>query len=87
MAKTFYGYAERQAEDHVDWSLIGKDITDMLQEEVQRRDKLKSDIDDATRKYGETLSNAPTGQHKGASDGVLEFASNAQQARLVQDRL
>ena len=87
MAKTFYGYAERQAEDNVDWSLIGKDITDMLQEEVQRRDKLKSDIDDATRKYGETLSNAPTGQHKGASDGVLEFASNAQQARLVQDRL
>jgi hypothetical protein len=87
MAKTFYGYAERQAEDHVDWSLIGKDITDMLQEEVQRRDKLKADIDDATRKYGETLSNAPTGQHKGASDGVLEFASNAQQARLIQDRL
>tara|TARA_R110002020_G_scaffold160587_3_gene345124 strand:- start:1252 stop:3411 length:2160 start_codon:yes stop_codon:yes gene_type:complete len=84
---TFYGYAERQAEDQVDWSVIGKEITTMLQTEVTRRDKLKADIDKESKKYGETLANAPTGQHKGASDGVLEFASNLEQARLVQDRL
>ena len=84
---TFYGYAERQAEDHVDWSVIGKEITTMLQTEVTRREKLKADIDKESRKYGETLANAPTGQHKGASDGVLEFASNLEQARLIQDRL
>ena len=84
---TFYGYAERQAEDSVDWSVIGKEITTMLQTEVTRREKLKADIDKQSKKYGETLANAPTGQHKGASDGVLEFASNLEQARLVQDRL
>ena len=84
---TFYGYAERQAEDSVDWSVIGKEITTMLQDEATRRETLKTDLDNASRKYGETLANAPTGQHEGASSGVLEFASNAEQARLIQDRL
>ena len=84
---TFYGYAERQAEDHVDWSVIGKEITTMLQTEAERRETLKTDLDNASRGYGETLSNAPTGQHEGASSGVLEFSSNAEQARLIQDRL
>jgi len=84
---TFYGYAERQAEDNVDWSVIGKEITTMLQTEAERRETLKTELDNSSRKYGETLSNAPTGQHEGASSGVLEFASNAEQARLIQDRL
>ena len=84
---TFYGYAEREAGDQSDWSLIGKEITTMLQTEVDRREKLKTEIDDATRSYGKTLSEAPTGQHRGATDAVIEYAANAQSARLVQDRL
>lgn len=84
---TFYGYAEREAGDQVDWSVIGSDITKMLKEEVTRRDELKSEIDKATRAYGTTLSEAPTGQHQGASDAVIDYAANAQSARLVQDKL
>jgi len=84
---TFYGYAEREAGDQVDWSVIGSDITKMLKEEVTRRDELKSEIDKATRAYGTTLSEAPTGQHQGATDAVIDYAGNASSARLVQDRL
>lgn len=84
---TFYGYAEREAGDQVDWSVIGSDITKMLKEEVIRRDELKSEIDKATRAYGTTLSEAPTGQHQGASDAVIDYAENASSARLVQDKL
>lgn len=84
---TYYGYVEREAGDQIDWSVIGSDITKMLQEEVVRREELKSEIDKSTRAYAKTLSEAPTGQHRGASDAVIEFAANAQSARLVQDRL
>ena len=87
MAKTFYGYAEREAGSYVDWSQIGKDITDMLQEEVVRRETLKKELADASTAYGEVLSNAPTGLHEGANDAIISFADNAQQARLMQDRL
>ena len=84
---TFYGYAEREAGSYVDWSQIGKDITDMLQEEVVRRETLKKELADASTAYGETLANAPTGLHEDTNKGIIDFASNAQQARLMQDRL
>ena len=87
MAKTFYGYAERDAESYVDWSQIGSDISEMLNEEISRRTTLKADLDKASREYGETLANAPTGEHKGATDFITDLTSNAMQARLVQDRL
>ena len=60
---TYYGYVEREAGDQIDWSVIGSDITKMLQEEVVRREELKSEIDKSTRAYAKTLSEAPTGQH------------------------
>tara|TARA_Y100000114_G_scaffold16149_1_gene13053 strand:- start:14064 stop:16310 length:2247 start_codon:yes stop_codon:yes gene_type:complete len=87
MAKTFYGYAEREAGSNVDWSQIGSEISEMLNQEITRRVDLKNDIDTASREYGEVLANAPTGQHKGATDFITDLTGNAMQARLVQDRL
>ena len=84
---TYYGYAEREAEDNINWSTVGNDITKMLKEEVERRETLKKDIDKATRDYGETLANAPTGTHKGANDFITRFSDDATQAMLMQDRL
>jgi hypothetical protein len=84
---TYYGYAEREAEDNIDWSVVGSDITKMLQEEVTRREALKKEIDDASRAFGQTLSEAPTGTHKGANDFITGYASDASKARLMQDRL
>ena len=52
---TYYGYAEREAEDNINWSVVGSDITKMLQEEVTRRDTLKKDLDDASREYGQLI--------------------------------
>jgi len=84
---TYYGYAEREAEDNINWSVVGSDITKMLQEEVTRREVLKKEIDDASRKFGQTLSEAPTGTHKGANDFITGFTGDVSQARLMQDRL
>jgi hypothetical protein len=87
MAKTFYGYAEREAGSYVDWSQIGKDITDMLQEEVVRRESLKKELEDASTAFGETLANSPGGMHQDTTDAITKLASNVQQQRLLDDRL
>jgi hypothetical protein len=84
---TYYKYAERQADSFVNWAEIGKDITDMLKTETSIREEKKAAIDKASREYGEQLANAPTGEHIGANAWTLAYASDAQQARLLQDRL
>jgi hypothetical protein len=84
---TYYKYAERQADSYVDWSEIGKNITDMLKTENQIREDKKAAIDKASRDFGEQLSNAPTGEHQGLNEWTLNYANDAQQARLMQDRL
>ena len=84
---TYAGYVKRNVEDEIDWSAIGKSMTDMLQNEVKVRDEKKAAIDKASREFGETLSNAPQGQHQGVNQWAMNYANNAQQARLMQDRL
>lgn len=84
---TGYKYAERNAANQVDWSAIGKSITDTLSDEVKRREKAKQDIEDASNQYAETLANAPMGESKNFNDWTLDFASNAQEFRLMQDRM
>jgi hypothetical protein len=83
---TYYKYAERSAEDYVDWGAIGKTMSDTLLEEQKNREKMKADIDKASREFGEVLSNAPQGAHRGLNEYSQEFASNAQQYQLMQLR-
>jgi hypothetical protein len=84
---TYYKYAERQADSFVNWAEIGKDITDMLKTETSLREQKKAAIDKASRDFGEQLANSPTGEHTGINAWTLNYASDAQQARLLQDRL
>ena len=87
MAGTYFGYAERNASDEINWSQVGKNLTDMLSSEAKIREEKKAAIDKATREYGETLANAPQGEHQGINQWALTYADSAQQARLMQDRL
>jgi hypothetical protein len=87
MAGTYFGYAERNASDEINWSQVGKNLTDMLSSEAKIREEKKAAIDKATREYGETLANAPQGEHQGVNQWWLTYANNAEQARLMQDRL
>ena len=87
MAKTYYKFAERSAESQINWAEVGKNVTDMLNTEASIREEKKAAIDEASRQYGETLANAPTGDFKAANEWTLDFANDAAQARLMQDRL
>jgi hypothetical protein len=83
---TYFKYAQRNAEDYIDWGAIGKTMSDTLLKEQLNRDMMKSEIDKASREFGEVLSNAPQGEHRGLNEYSQEFASNAQQYQLMQLR-
>ncbi len=84
---TYYKYAERNAASQVDWSAIGSSIVKTLSDENKRREDAKQEIADASNAYAETLADAPIGESKDFNDYTLDFASNAEQFRLMQDRL
>lgn len=87
MAKTYYKFAERSADSQINWAEVGKNVTDMLNTEATIREEKKAAIDEASRQFGEVLSNAPTGDFKPANEWVLDYANDAAQMRLMQDRL
>jgi len=62
-------------------------VTDMLATESALREEKKAAIDEASRQFGNVLSNAPTGDFQSANEWTLNFANDAAQQRLIQDRL
>jgi hypothetical protein len=84
---TYYDYAERQEDAYVDWSAIGKQLSDKLDAENKFREDKKTQIDKDSREYGNNLNNPVQGEYKPANDFILDFANTAQQTRLLQDKL
>lgn len=84
---TYYNYAERNAESYVNWGQIGKDVSKMLTDESDIREKKKKEIDDQSREFAKTLSEAPQGQYQDGNNLINSFAADMQQQRLMDDRL
>ena len=82
---TYYKYAERQVDTRINWAEVGKEMSDMLLEERKLRESKRQEIDAASRQFGETLSNAPTGTYDAGNTFILEFAEAAQEERRMQD--
>ena len=84
---TYYKYAERQEDAYVDWSTIGKELSDSLLKEKKFREDKKAKIDEDTRQLGIYIDNAPQGQFQDGNKFTLQYAADAQKARLLQDKL
>jgi hypothetical protein len=84
---TYYKYAERQEDAYVDWSAIGKEVSDSLLAEKKFREDKKAEIDEDTRQLGIRIDNSPQGQFQDGNKFTLQYAYDAQQARLLQDKL
>lgn len=87
MANTYYKYAEREADSYINWAEIGKNMSDMLTNENKIREEKKKALDESSRQFGLTLSEAPQGESKQMNEWALKYAGDAQQARLMQDNL
>ncbi|MDA9302888.1 hypothetical protein N9Q25_00680 [bacterium] len=84
---TYYKYAERDASSQVNWAEITSNMVNSLNEVQAIRDSKRKAIDDATSELGTTLSEAPQGDHRGLNEFAMTYANNAQQMRLMQDKL
>lgn len=84
---TYFKYAERDATENVNWAEISSNMVDTLNEAVKIREDKKAAIDKATNELSSTLADAPQGEHAGLNEFALTFANNAQEMRLMQDKL
>lgn len=87
MADTYYGYAERTAENQIDWATIGKDLSKALSDEaVIRKTKqlaLETSIQEATKK----MSNYEKGDSSLANKRAAELSDNVTQYLQTIQRL
>ena len=84
---TYYKYAERDASSQVNWAEITSNMVNSLKEVQAIRESKRQAIDDATSELSITLSEAPQGEHSGLNEFAMTYANNAQQMRLMQDKL
>lgn len=84
---TYYKYADRDASSQVNWAEITTNMVDSLSEAEAIREAKRKAIDDATAELGTTLSEAPQGDHRGLNEFAMTYANNAQEMRLMQDKL
>jgi hypothetical protein len=86
MAKTFYGYAERDADSQLDWSKIGKSFSDMLSAEAKKREELKDQLDEQTTQSLDVLKKTPMGNHEGVNTWILDYSGDAQEQLLMIEK-
>ncbi|QDP59028.1 MAG: hypothetical protein GOVbin1678_70 [Prokaryotic dsDNA virus sp.] len=87
MAKTFYKYAERDAENRIDWSEVAKNMNDVLSAELKERRQKKRKIDEAQEESLKYVENAPQGQHVGKDEFVLDYAEKVMETMRIQHQL
>lgn len=82
-----YKYAERDADNYVDWSAVGKNLSDALSKEAEdRRTKIK-EFEDQNLADIDFLNRAPQGAFTDATDFTNNFAHDAKQQSLINYRL
>ena len=87
MAKTYYGYVERDDKAYVDWASIGKTITDDLirvgNERTQKREQLETDVTNSLSTFEKLTANQPPI----ASEYYMTAAENMRNWMLQQQKL
>ena len=84
---TKFGYVKREASNAIDWSAVASQFTDVLKAEVASREAQKKELADASREMVENLDNAPSGEYVDGNTFMANYASDASQVLLTQDRL
>lgn len=79
MADTYYGYAERVAENQIDWATIGKDLSKALKEEATLRKGKELALQTSIRETTQKISNYEVGDSSLENQKMAQLASNTTQ--------
>lgn len=84
---TYYKYAERSADNQVNWAEVGKGISDMLADEVKIREEKKAVYETAFQDDMKQLSTQPQGDWQDGTNVVNNFAHNMMAQKLIDYKL
>ena len=83
MGNTYYGYAQREAAEQVDWSGVARKFTTMLDDEVKAKEEREAALDQANTDLATLLSTAPSSENKELHNWILDYANNASNYSLM----
>ena len=83
----YYGFKANEDAEIINWGEVARGLGDQLKEEAQRREDKKAEIDKASKDLSTFISDTPLGGHAGAVSSTMDLASQAQEMRLMQDRM
>lgn len=75
---TYYKYAERKAEDQIDWGTISKGIVDSIQAEKKVREEKKTQIDKESSAIMQEIANSPTTPSGDLTSFTVNLSTQAQ---------
>ena len=81
--KNYVGYVKREADSFIDWSSIGKQLSDTLINVRDSREKQKGQIQQQTDDLVKSINEAELGQDSTFNQKVLDGAAQSQQALLA----
>ena len=84
---TYYKYDPADRGLAINWADVASGISKKLTDEAERREELKSKIDADTRSLEKVLNENVQGQSERASQFSLDFANQASETMLLQQRL
>jgi len=86
MGNTYYGYAQREAAEQVDWSGVARKFTTMLDDEVKAKEEREASLDQSNTDLATLLSTAPSSENKELHNWILDYANNASNYSLMLHR-
>ena len=86
MAKTYIGYAQREAETNVNWGAVATQFSDMLSEQQKLKEENEAADALVTQELATQLQNAPEGGDQESSDYILDYVNNASNYNLMLKR-
>lgn len=84
---TYYKYAERSADNQVNWAEVGKGISNMLADEAKIREEKKAAYETAFQDDMKQLSTQPQGDWQDGTNVVNNFAHNMMAQKLIDYKL
>lgn len=87
MAKTYYGYAERLAENQIDWATIGKDLSKALTDEAILRKTKQTALETSVRETTKKISDAEVGPSSLGNKRLAEYSNNMTQGMQTATKL
>lgn len=79
----YYGYAERDRDDYIDWAKVGADVTKKLGDEKQRRVDKKAELEDINRNALDVLDKPNIGENSTLNNVYLKNAEKAKSQQLA----